>query len=42
MGIPHRQVPDGQTGGVRVLLRCDRCDHRWSMIVAKEAETREA
>ena len=35
-GAPYRVVPD-DPGNLRLLLRCDACRHRWSLIVPKDS-----
>jgi predicted CxxxxCH...CXXCH cytochrome family protein len=35
-GQPFRTVPDEATGSVRVLMRCDACHHRWSVMVPRD------
>jgi hypothetical protein len=35
-GSPYRVVPD-DPGNLRLLVRCDACRHRWSLIVPKDS-----
>ena len=35
-GSPYRVAPDAP-GNLRLLVRCDACRHRWSLIVPKES-----
>jgi hypothetical protein len=40
-GQAYRAVPDDEVT-VRVLLRCDGCHHRWSVLVPQESLSPEA
>ena len=35
-GTPYRVVPV-DPGNLRLLVRCDACRHRWSLIVSKDS-----
>jgi hypothetical protein len=39
-GQPDRAAPHEQHQTVRLLLRCDQCKHRWSILVPSPAVTR--
>jgi hypothetical protein len=36
-GKPDRAAPHEQQQTVRLLLRCDHCKHRWSILVKSPA-----
>lgn len=40
-GQPYRTVPQ-EPAALRVLLRCDACRHRWSLIVPEDSLAPEA